>query len=58
MSEKNNTSCSCNCSGCLGLVIFILIITAWIWGLPTTWGKLHLDLFPPGVYLESNETNE
>lgn len=38
--------------GCLGVILSILAIVALFGGLPTTWGELHIDFFPPGVYLK------
>ena len=38
-------------SGCLNFVLTFLVITALWFGLPTPWGVLEIDLFPPGIYL-------
>ncbi len=43
---------SVNLGGCLPMIVFIITIWALAFGLPTTWGTLHIDIFPPGVYLE------
>jgi hypothetical protein len=48
MAEEKS-SCSI---GCLGLVITVMTVWAWWFGLPTSWGKLNIDIFPPGVYLQ------
>lgn len=49
MSERpSGGSCSC---GCLPLILTLLVLYALIWGLPTSWGTLELDLLPPGIYL-------
>lgn len=48
--SDDNSSGGGGC-GCLGLLIFVLVAWAWLYGLPTTWGVLHIDIFPPGVYL-------
>lgn len=38
--------------GLIHFLLLILILRAWFWGLPTSWGVLHIDIFPPGVYLK------
>ena len=38
--------------GCLGLILVILVLWALWFGLPTTWGTLHIDIIPPSVKLE------
>ncbi len=40
-----------NNGGCLNLILTVLVITALWFGLPTPWGVLDIDLFPPGIYL-------
>jgi hypothetical protein len=50
-SEDKNGKCSCSCGGCLSLVVFVLLVSALLFGLPTSWGVLNIDIFPPGVYL-------
>lgn len=52
MSETSNSTQSYGCGGCVSLIISILVICAIIWGLPTTWGTLNIDLIPPGIYLK------
>ena len=46
---ENNTSCGCG--GCVTFILGVLLIVALIWGLPTSWGTLEVDIFPPGIYL-------
>lgn len=52
IEKKNGTSLDLDGYGCLSAVLFIFIIWAWLFGLPTTWGTLNIDLLPPGIYLE------
>jgi len=52
MSEDSKTSYSCGCGSC---VITLFVFWALFFGVATTWGVLHIDLFPPGVYVETNE---
>ncbi len=47
----NEQSADCGC-GCFSLIVSVIAIWALAFGLPTTWGTLHIDLLPPGVYLE------
>lgn len=50
-SSNQTTKVSCGC-GCIPLILLILVLAAWWVGLPTSWGTFHIDIFPPGVYLE------
>ena len=43
MSE-NGSNCSCT-----GMVIWILIMCALLFGLPTPWGKINIDILPPQI---------
>lgn len=53
MSESASSSGDVNVGcGCFSLIAGILALWALCFGLPTTWGTLHVDLFPPGVYLK------
>ncbi len=47
MSDNNSSSGSCG-----GLIISILILWALIFGLPTPWGVLNIDILPPQITLE------
>ena len=49
MADEQTTGCGC---GCFSLIISLLALYALAFGLPTTWGTLHVDFFPPGVYLK------
>jgi len=51
MSDKSDTSCSGG-FGCISLLVFLLFVWAWWFGLPTFWGELQLDLFWPAVRLD------
>lgn len=33
------------------ITLICLVLSALWWGLPTTWGTVHIDIFPVGVYL-------
>ena len=48
MSE---TKIGCNSLGCLELIILVFLIGAILIGVPTPWGHLNIDLFPPGIFL-------
>ncbi len=49
MSESSSSS-SGGCS-CVGLILFILMITAIGWGLPMPGGhKYNIDIFPPRIW--------
>lgn len=47
MSDNNNASCSCGGMACLDGILFIFVIWALLYGLPTPWGKISIDIFPP-----------
>ena len=53
MSDTTRTSASASGCGCFSLILGILAVWALWFGLPTTWGTLHIDIFPPGVYLKA-----
>ncbi len=51
MSESNGSSGGggCSCFGCLSFVAFFFVVWA-IWAsVPTPWGIVELDLFPPAM---------
>jgi len=48
MNQHNEESEGC---GCISLVLTIFLITAWISGVPTPWGKFSFDLFPPAIHM-------
>lgn len=37
------------CFGCLTFIAFCFVIAAFWVGLPTPWGTLELDMFPPAI---------
>lgn len=39
-----------NCGGCVTLIIEVLILWALWFGLPTPWGRLNIDIFPPRIW--------
>lgn len=47
--SKNNFEESGCTFGCFGLVAMVFLIWAWLFGLPTTWGTLNIDIFPPKI---------
>lgn len=49
MSDNNESSVGC---GCVPAIVLVLVLWALWFGLPTTWGTLNIDIFPPGLYLE------
>lgn len=54
MSETTNTTQSSSGSGggCVSCFVFVCFWWALLVGLPTPWGMLSLDVFPPGIYLD------
>ena len=48
MSNNENVSVGC---GCLPLILTILVLWALWFGLPTSWGTLDIDIFPPAITL-------
>lgn len=44
--------CSCSGGGLVDLVVFWFVVWAWLVGVPTPWGVLELDLFPPAIRIE------
>lgn len=46
MSESNSSS---GC-GCVSLMIAFLFLWALWFGLPTPWGKINIDIFPPRIW--------
>lgn len=49
-SSDDSVGCSCTGSGCASLIILILLLAALWFGLPTPWGKLNIDIFPPRIW--------
>ena len=50
MSDSDNSSVGGGCN-CVGLVLFILMVTAIGWGLPMPGGKkINIDIFPPRIW--------
>ena len=47
MSNESSSGGGC---GCLTIIIAILIFTALWFGLPTPWGKINIDIFPPAIW--------
>lgn len=43
MSERDSGG------GCAGFILWLFIMWAIAFGLPTPWGTIELDLFPPEV---------
>lgn len=38
--------------GCFSIILSILAVWALLFGLPTPWGKLDIDLLPPAIRLD------
>lgn len=51
MSETPACSGNNGC-GCFGLIVTILVLWALWFGLPTSWGVFHIDIFPPAVWVK------
>ena len=52
--DKLNVHVPCGCCsgfGCLNLLLFIFIIWALWFSVPTPWGELSIDIFPPNIEL-------
>jgi hypothetical protein len=49
MANETNTNVG---GGCFSLILFIFILTALWFGLPTPWGLFEIDIFPPGIFLD------
>ena len=52
MSDKPKdikVGCGCPITGCLPLILGIFTLWALFFGLPTPWGKVNIDLFPPAI---------
>lgn len=47
MSTQSSSSGGC---GCVSPILFIVLIWMLWFGLPTPWGKLNLDIFPPSIW--------
>jgi hypothetical protein len=50
MEESSGSGGGC---GCVPLIVTILVLWSLFFGLPTPWGKLNIDLFPPAIRLEA-----
>lgn len=48
MSESSSNSNGC---GCDSIILTILVLWALWFGLPTPWGVLNIDIFPPAIRL-------
>ena len=49
MSENGSGGSGCGCWGLIGLVAFLFVAWA-IWAsVPTPWGTVELDIFPPAM---------
>lgn len=54
--EEGNYHVNCNngcCGGsCLGFIIFIFLIGMLLGSVPTPWGNIELDIFPPAIRIK------
>lgn len=48
MNEKSQINCG---GGCVPMILFILVLWALWFGLPTPWGKYNIDIFPPKIWV-------
>lgn len=48
MSENSASSSGCDC---VGFIATILVLWSLWFGLPTPWGELNIDIFPPAIRL-------
>ena len=48
MSKSSSNGGGC---GCVSLIATILVLWALWFGLPTPWGVLNIDIFPPAIKL-------
>jgi hypothetical protein len=56
-SDTSSAGCGCGCVSALVSIIAGIFLLWALWkGLPTPWGKLHLDIFPPAIRL-TNPSN-
>ena len=46
MSDENSSGGGC---GCVGLIVFILVMWALFFGLPINGKTLDIDIFPPAI---------
>lgn len=63
MSEKITiTGASCCgtdcCGGCIAILVVVFLLWSWLWYLPTPWGNLEIDVFPPAIRLINQQINE
>jgi hypothetical protein len=48
MSNQSSTD-GAGC-GCVSIILAVILFTMLWFGLPTPWGKLNLDIFPPRIW--------
>jgi hypothetical protein len=46
-----NNNDNSNNGGCFSLILTILTLWALWFGLPTPWGNLNIDIFPPAIHI-------
>jgi len=49
-NSDGNSSVSLGCGGCLGIILFILVLWALWFGLPIGDKKWNIDIFPPRIW--------
>lgn len=54
MSTSSDSSGGC---GCVSLILFIFVLTALWFGLPTPWGTFNIDIFPPRIWRMDEPAN-
>lgn len=50
MSDTEKVSIGCNGCGCVSLILFVFLVWSLFFGLPTPWGKINIDIFPPKIW--------
>lgn len=51
MANEQKVQINCAPLGCLSIIAFIFILGALWYKLPTPWGSIEIDIFPPGLFI-------
>ena len=51
MPQEKKVTINCAPLGCLSIIAFIFILGALWYKLPTPWGSIEIDIFPPGFFI-------
>jgi hypothetical protein len=52
MPQEKKVTINCAPLGCLCTIAFIFILGALWYKLPTPWGSVEIDIFPPGLFID------